>query len=126
MWFGRTGDLELGRILGAPEEMAVLKAALDKLEPPDPNAHARRCPVAGPAPLRRARSAWPVSVWPTQHGRIDPTHTVNIVIDAATLAGEFNPDGRSDILGGGSDPARHRATPAVQQLDQPRDHGPRR
>ncbi len=27
---------------------------------------------------------------------------MNIVIDAATLAGEFNPDGRCEILGGGS------------------------
>jgi hypothetical protein len=36
------------------------------------------------------------------NGRIDPTHTVNIVIDADTLSGGFNPTGRSDIPGAGS------------------------
>ncbi len=36
VWFGRTGDLEMSRILGSPEELAALKAALDQLEPPDP------------------------------------------------------------------------------------------
>ena len=37
-----------------------------------------------------------------RHGRVDPTHTVNIVIDATTLAGGFDPHGRSDIPGFGA------------------------
>jgi hypothetical protein len=101
VWFGRTGDMEMGRLLGAPEQLAALKAALDKLEPPDPKAT-----PGGARSLAQRRYDALVSLaglgLQDRHGRIDPTHTVNIVIDAATLAGEFNPAGRSDILGGGS------------------------
>ncbi len=125
VWFGRTGDLELSRTLGTPEEMAVLKAALDKMEPPDP----KNTP-GGPRSLAQRRYDALVSLaglaLADKHGRIDPTHTVNIVIDAATLTGEFNPDGRSDIPGGGSVLPTTSATAPLWQLDQPRDHGHQR
>jgi hypothetical protein len=101
MWFGRTGDLEEARVIGTPEEMAALRAALDRMEPPD-----RNDTPGGPRSLAQRRYDALVSLaglgLQDSKGRIDPTHTVNIVIDAATLAGEFNPTGRSEILGGGS------------------------
>jgi hypothetical protein len=101
MWFGRTGDLEAARILGTPEDMAALRAALDRMEPPD-----RNDTPGGPRSLAQRRHDALVSLanlgLQDGNGRVDPDHTVNIVIDAATLAGEFNPTGRSDILGGGS------------------------
>jgi hypothetical protein len=101
VWFGRTGDLEAGRLLGTPEELAALKAALDHLEPPDP-----KDTPGGARSLAQRRYDALVSLaglgLTDKHGRIDPTHTVNIVIDAATLAGELNPDGRCDINGHGS------------------------
>jgi hypothetical protein len=101
VWFSRTGDLEEGRIIGTPEEMAVLRDALDRMEPPDGNDT-----LGGPRSLapRRYDALMALAGLSAQdnQGRIDPEHTVNLVIDAATLAGVFNPDGRSDILGGGS------------------------
>ncbi len=101
VWFGRTGDLEVGRILGAPEELAALKAALDKLEPPD-----RKDTPGGARSLAQRRYDALVSLaglgLQNTNGRIDPEHTVEIVIDAATLAGEFDPADRCDVNGHGS------------------------
>ncbi len=95
------GDLAEARVLGTPEELAALQAALDRMEPPDPN-HT----PGGPRSLAQRRYDALISLaglgLADSRGRIDPTHTVNIVIDAATLAGQFNPDGRCEILGGGS------------------------
>jgi hypothetical protein len=101
VWFHQVGDLTEGRILGSVEDIAVLKAAFDKLEPPDPT-HT----PGGARSLAQRRYDALVSLaglgMQNAHGRIDPTHTVNIVIDAATLAGGFDPDGRCDIPGAGS------------------------
>jgi hypothetical protein len=101
VWFGRTGDLEMSRILGSPEELAALKAALDWREPPDPT----NTP-GGARTLAQRRYDALINLaglgLQNRKGRIDPEHTVNIVIDAATLAGEFNPTGRCDINGHGS------------------------
>jgi hypothetical protein len=100
-WFHEVGDLAEARVLGTPEELAALKAALDRIEPPDPKDTA-----GGARSLAQRRYDALVSLaglgLADKHGRIDPIHTVNIVIDAATLTGEFNPHGRSEILGGGS------------------------
>ncbi len=100
-WFRDIGDLTEARVLGTPDELAAMKAALDRREPPDPSNS-----PGGPRSLAQRRYDALISLaglgLQDNKGRIDPTHTVNIVIDAATLAGEFNPHGRSELLGGGS------------------------
>jgi len=100
VWFGRTGDLEEMRSLGDPIDFAALRKLLDRMEPPDPKAT-----PGGPRSLSQRRydalialaeGSLPVP------GRRDPAHTVNVVIDADTLTGGFNPYGRSDIPGDGT------------------------
>lgn len=98
VWFHQVGDLTEGRFLGSPEELATLRAALDRLEPPD-----RTDTPGGPRSLAQRRYDALIDLahvgMQDRNGRVDPDHTVNIVITAATLAGEFDPDGRSDIPG---------------------------
>jgi hypothetical protein len=98
VWFRQVGDLTEGRILGTPEEVAEQSHALDRLEPPD-----RTDTPGGPRSLAQRRHDALVSLasvgLQNKTGRVDPDHTINVVIDAATLAGEFDPDGRSDIPG---------------------------
>ena len=98
VWFRQVGDLTEGRILGTPEELAVLRNALDRLEPPD-----RNDTPGGPRSLAQRRYDALVSLaslgLQNSTGRVDPDHTINVVIDAATLAGDFDPDGRSDVPG---------------------------
>jgi hypothetical protein len=98
LWFRQVGDLTEGRFVGAPEDMATVRAALDRLEPPDP-----KDMPGGARTLAQRRCDALVELAGLglrgERGRIDPTHTVNVVIDATTLAGGFAPDGRSDIPG---------------------------
>lgn len=110
LWAHPVGDLFDGRIVGHPDDLAALLAALDRLEPPDP-----ATTPGGPRTLAQRRYDALVQLAATSltdhHGRIDPTHTVNVVIDATTLTGGFDPHGRSDLPGLGPVlPAR------VQQL----------
>ena len=101
VWFRRVGDVEEARVLGPIDETAVLGDALDRLEPPD----AKTVP-GGPRTLAQRRFDALMRLarggLADRDGRIDPAHAVNVVIDAETLAGEFNPDGRCEILGHGS------------------------
>jgi hypothetical protein len=99
VWSHQVGDLTEARVLGAAEDLATLWAALDRLEPPD-----RRDTPGGPRSLAQRRydalvSLASVGLRNNSTGRIDPDHTINIVIDDATLAGEFDPNGCSDIPG---------------------------
>jgi hypothetical protein len=98
VWFRQVGDLTEGRLLGSAEELAVLRAALDRLQPPDPTGTPGGTRTSA---QRRYDALTQLASLGLQdgHGRVDPEHTVNIVIDAATLAGEFEPDGRSDVPG---------------------------
>jgi hypothetical protein len=97
-WFHQSGDMTEGPIVGTAEEMAALKAAMDRLEPPDP-----KDTPGGPRTTAQRRYDALMDManlgLQDRNGRIDPEHTVHVMIDAATLAGEFNPDGRSDIPG---------------------------
>jgi Domain of unknown function (DUF222) len=110
VWFRQVGDRTEGRVLGTPEELAVLRTALDRLEPPD-----RTDAPGGARSLAQRRYDALVALaslgLQNNKGRVDPDHTINVVIDAATLAGDFDPNGRSDIPGWSSSlPSR------VQQL----------
>jgi hypothetical protein len=100
-WAGSVGNAAQGRFHGQPDEIAALLAALDRLQPPD----AKSTP-GGPRTLAQRRYDALIDLaglgLQGSDGRIDPTHTVNIVIDAQTLAGGFDPNGRSDIPGFGS------------------------
>jgi hypothetical protein len=100
-WANQVGHATEARVVGHADEMAALLAALDRMQPPDP----KHTPGGARSLAQRRYDALMQLAGlglQDSDGRIDPTHTVNIVIDAATLAGEFNPNGRSDIPGLGS------------------------
>lgn len=69
VWLHKVGDLTEAHVRGAAEDLAVLRAVLDRLEPPD-----RSDTCGGPRSLAQRRYDAP-------------------------LAGEFDPRGRSDIAG---------------------------
>jgi hypothetical protein len=92
------GNAAEGKLYGHPDDMAALLAALDRLQPPD----AKSTPGGARSVAQRRYDALMQLVGlglADSNGRIDPAHTINIVIDAQTLAGGFDPDGRSDIAG---------------------------
>jgi hypothetical protein len=100
-WAHQVGNAAEGRFYGQPDDIAALLAALDRLQPPDPTST-----PGGARSLAQRRYDALIDLaglgLQGRHGRIDPSHTVNIVIDATTLAGEFDPHGRCDIPGFGS------------------------
>jgi hypothetical protein len=110
VWAHRVGDAMEGRFLGHPDDIAALLTALDRMQPPDP-----KSTPGGARSLAQRRYDALMDLaglgLADRNGRIDPTHTVHVSIDATTLTGGFDPNGRSDMPGFGSVlPAR------VQQL----------
>jgi hypothetical protein len=100
-WGHPVGNAAEGRLYGHPDDMAALLAALDHLQPPD-----KKSTPGGARSLAQRRYDALMQLvglgLADRNGRIDPAHAIHIDIDAVTLAGGFNPSGRSDIAGFGS------------------------
>jgi hypothetical protein len=97
VWHRRFGQLSELIVRGLSSDVAVLLARLDRTAPPDP-----ADTPGGTRSLaqRRYDALTLLGALPDGGGRLDPEHTVNILIDWETLHGGFDVDGCSQTMDG--------------------------